>query len=95
MGEASSQFFFTPLCRGTPFPSDCLTFMLLLEQGEGKRQGENLSAPSLENTLPGHPQDLKCQLERKGTKAELCQYFWLYRAKRQVFLHRAKQETEL
>lgn len=33
---------------------DCLTFTLLLEQGEGKR-GQNPGALSLENSSPGHP----------------------------------------
>lgn len=70
--------------------------MLLLEKSEGERQGENPSAPSLENSLLGTPKALRSQLERKGTQAEAYQYFWLFRAKRQIFfLHRAKQETEL
>lgn len=74
-----------PIWKGRPFPSDCLTFMLLLERCEGKRRGGNQRAPSLGNALPGHPQAPMCQLEREGTQAKICQYFWLYRAKRQGF----------
>lgn len=41
--------------------------------------------PLLEICFLGHPQALKSQLERKGTRAEVCQYFGLFRAKRQFF----------
>lgn len=43
------------------------------------------SAPLLENTLPGHPLAPTGQVEKRGTQAKICQYFWRHRANRQDF----------
>lgn len=74
----SSQFSSTH----PPSPRDCLTLTLLLEQCEG-RGDEGTKCPLPQKHLAWAP---------TGPQAKLCQYFWLYRAKRQ-FLHRAKRET--
>lgn len=78
------------ICYPTAFvttPYGHLTFCCYKNTGVRGRKMRGVS-PHLETGCPGPTRSSQHQLgRRKGIQAEICQYFWLYRAKKDIFFY--------